>query len=115
MDYVSIASVKCSCCGEMTDLYYSHSHWWKKYLKPAEEKVCLDCMEDREGFVEDFLKNVGVSVEYYISTYRKPFKPDRELPPLTPEDAVENRLYEQALARTSNDSEKEQWLTRSKK
>ncbi len=38
-------------------------------------------------------------------------------PRFTPEDAVEHRLYIQALARTStiNDSEKEQWLILSKK
>ena len=55
----------CTQCGKKTDVYYCKSvEWWTRYIK-GDEELCLDCIKQREGFAEDFEKNVGISLDKY--------------------------------------------------
>ncbi len=50
--------MQCDSCGEMVTSYSSKAKgaWFAKYLKPGEEKVCGNCMKDREGYKEEFFE-----------------------------------------------------------
>ena len=59
-----IIPVNCDCCGEMTDTYLDKSEWWRKYLKPEENKICPKCIGDRYGYAQEFLEKIGSRVNY---------------------------------------------------
>ena len=62
----TIIPVKCDKCGKMVTGYYSPGEeWWGKYLEDRENKICLNCIKDREGFRDEFKRLIGVSVEQY--------------------------------------------------
>ena len=58
-----IILTKCDCCGEMVSSFSSRNEWFGKYLKPGEEKICRKCIKKRKGYAEEFLAQIGVSVE----------------------------------------------------
>ena len=63
MNYMQIIPVKCDCCGEMTQHFSSKNGWFGKYLKPEENRICRKCIRIRDGYAEEFLEKIGVSVE----------------------------------------------------
>lgn len=65
VNYMHIIPVKCDCCGRMVGTYSSKAKgaWFAKYLKPNEEKVCRNCMKDREGYAEEFLEIFKIPLE----------------------------------------------------
>lgn len=74
VNYVTIIPVKCDCCGEMVDSLSDRSEWFGAYLKPDEAKVCHDCIKDREGYAEEFLKQIGISMEALGGSTKTDFK-----------------------------------------
>lgn len=60
---MKVIPVKCDCCGKMVSGFSDSSEWWGKFLKPDEEKICHNCIKDRKGYAEEFLKQIGVPME----------------------------------------------------
>ncbi len=60
INFMQIIYTKCDCCGEMVDSFSSRGEWFGKYLRPNEEKICCNCIKDREGYAEEFLEKIGV-------------------------------------------------------
>ncbi len=63
VDYMHIIAVRCDCCGEMVKHFSTKSAWFGKYLKEDEERVCRKCMRGREGYAEEFLKQIGIPLD----------------------------------------------------
>ena len=59
---MQIIPTKCDCCGEMVRSFSSRGEWFGKYLKLNEDKICRVCIRKREGYAEEFLKQIGVPV-----------------------------------------------------
>lgn len=64
----TILPFTCSVCKKKAAAAYyerSSGNWWNKYVKDGETEVCLNCIKERPGFKDDFLKQVGMTVEAY--------------------------------------------------
>lgn len=60
---IEVLSIRCDCCGEMTDSFSDKSEWFGKYIKPEEGRICFKCIKDRVGYAQEFLEKIGVSTE----------------------------------------------------
>ena len=60
--YVQIVPIKCDSCGEMVMSLSDKSQWFGKYLRDGEERICYNCIKDREGYAEEYLEKIGVSL-----------------------------------------------------
>jgi len=66
INYFTINKVKCDCCGKITVRGKQiDDEWFGKYLKPNEERICHACIRDRKGYKEEFLEQIGVSLDTY--------------------------------------------------
>ena len=63
INYIQAIPVKCDCCGEMVGSYSDRSNWFGKYLKAGENKICHNCIRVRDGYADEFLEKIGVSLE----------------------------------------------------
>lgn len=62
LNYMEVILIKCDCCGELVSNFYNDAEWWGKYLKTNEDKICLNCIKSRDGFVEDFKSIIGFDI-----------------------------------------------------
>ena len=58
-----VIPTKCDCCGRIVSSFSDKSEWFGKYLNSNEEKICRKCIKTREGYAEEFLEKIGVSVD----------------------------------------------------
>ena len=58
INYLQIIPDPCDCCGEMVchSIAKYKKAWFNKYLGTDERRFCYNCIKDRDGFAEEFLK-----------------------------------------------------------
>ena len=60
---MEVLPTKCDCCGEMKCGFSDRGEWFGKYLKPDENRICHDCIKGRDGYADEFLEKIGISVD----------------------------------------------------